>query len=148
MLLQRGRPRMISSAHVARILGLRRVKSTTDLRRAVANGLPKRSLGTVTSYVADDAKEAARLKADLIAPATFKRRSRVLKPEEGERIERLARVMALAETAFGSPRDARRFLANPHPELDGDRPLDAAKTELGARQIEEILWRMEYGLPV
>lgn len=56
--------------------------------------------------------------------------------------------MALAEAAFGSPQDARRFLAAPHPELDGDRPIDAARTELGARQIEEILWRMEYGLPV
>jgi putative toxin-antitoxin system antitoxin component (TIGR02293 family) len=67
--------------------------------------------------------------------------------EEGEKAERLARVVALAEEAFGSREDALDFLHTPHLELGGDRPLDAAQTELGARQVEEILWRMEHGLP-
>jgi putative toxin-antitoxin system antitoxin component (TIGR02293 family) len=62
-------------------------------------------------------------------------------------VERIARVAALAEAAFGSHEDALEFLHTAHPELGGDRPLDAARIELGARQVEEILWRMEYGLP-
>jgi putative toxin-antitoxin system antitoxin component (TIGR02293 family) len=140
---------VISSAHIAHILGLgRRVRSANDLRRAVARGLPKRSLGTVVSYVTADAEDAAQLKDDLIPSATYKRRTTTLKPEESERIERLARVMALAEQAFGATADARRFLTTPHPEMGGERPLDVALTELGARQVEEVLWRMEYGLPV
>ena len=48
---------------------------------------------------------------------------------------------------FGSQQDALEFLHTAHPELGGDQPLDAARTELGARQVEEVLWRMEYGLP-
>lgn len=140
---------MTTSTHVARILGLTaRIRSTNDLRRAVARGLPKRALAAVVAYVVTDAREAARLKNRLVPPATYKRRSATLKPEESERVERLARVMALAENAFGSTDDARRFLAAPHPELGGERPLDAAQTELGARQVEEVLWRMEHGLPV
>jgi putative toxin-antitoxin system antitoxin component (TIGR02293 family) len=140
---------MTTSTHVARILGLGpRIRSTNDLRRAIARGLPKRSLGSVVSYVVTNNEEAIRLKNHLVPPATYKRRVSTLKPEESERVERLARVMALAEDAFGSTADARGFLATPHPELGGERPLDAAQTELGARQVEEVLWRMEHGLPV
>ena len=140
---------MITSANVARILGLgARVRSQNDLRHAIARGLPKRALGSVVAYVVTDAGEAARLKNRLVAPATYKRRTTTLKPDESERVERLARVMALAEDAFGSADEARRFLLSPHPELADERPLDAAQTELGARQVEEVLWRMEYGLPV
>ena len=140
---------MITSMHVARILVLgSRVRSLDDLRRAVAHGLPKRALASVVAYVVADAEEASRIKNRLVPPATYKRRTTTLKPEESERVERLARVMALAEDAFGSTDDARHFLATPHPELAGERPLDVAQTELGARQVEEVLWRMEYGLPV
>jgi putative toxin-antitoxin system antitoxin component (TIGR02293 family) len=140
---------MISSIHVARILGLgASVRSMSDLRRAIARGLPKRALGSVVSYVVTDAEEATRLKNRLVPPATYKRRTATLKPDESERVERLARVMALAEDAFGTADDARRFLGAPHPELGGERPIDVAQTELGARQVEEVLWRMEYGLPV
>jgi putative toxin-antitoxin system antitoxin component (TIGR02293 family) len=80
--------------------------------------------------------------------AMYKRRTTALNPQESEKVERIARVAALAEAAFGSQRDALEFLLTAHPELDGDRPLDAAQSELGARQVEEILWRMEHGLPV
>ena len=140
---------MISSTDVARILGLgRRVQSIGDLRRAIARGFPKRTLGSVVSYVTTDPDEAVLIRNRLVPSATYKRRTATLKPEESERVERLARVMALAEQAFGSADDARRFLATPHPELAGERPLDVAQTELGARQVEEVLWRMEYGLPV
>ncbi len=140
---------MTTSTHVARILGLgSRVRSANDLRRAITRGLPKRALASVVAYVVTDAREAARLKNRLVPPATYKRRTTTLKPEESERVERLARVMALAEDAFGSTDEARRFLALPHPELGGERPLDVAQTELGARQVEEVLWRMEHGLPV
>jgi putative toxin-antitoxin system antitoxin component (TIGR02293 family) len=137
------------STQVARILGLgSRVRSTNDLRRAIARGLPKRSLGSVVAYVVADSDEGMRLRNRLVAPATYKRRVATLKPDEGERVERLARVMALAEEAFGSADDARAFLVTPHPELARERPLDVAQTELGARQVEEVLWRMEHGLPV
>lgn len=98
------------------------------------------------NYVAQNSEEAALLRDRLVPPATFKRRT-TLKPEEGARVERIARIAALAEDAFGSPEDGREFLHALHPELGGERPLDVAQTELGARQVEELLWRMEYGLP-
>jgi len=65
---------------------------------------------------------------------------------QSERLERLARVMALAEDVWESRDDARRFLTTPHALL-GERPLDLAQTELGARRVEDLLWRLEYSLP-
>lgn len=134
---------------VARILGVReRVVSADQLRHVVARGLPKRSLARVAAYLTPDARQAAALRNQVIPLATYKRRTATLRPEESERVERLARVMALAEDALGSADEARDFLAAAHPELGGDRPIEAARTELGARQVEELLWRLEHGLPV
>lgn len=135
-------------AAVARILGVHeRVVTADQLRHAVARGLPKRALARVAAYLTPDARQAAALRNQVIPLATYKRRTGVLKPDESERVERLARVMALAEDALGSAHQARAFLASEHPELGGDRPVDAARTELGARQVEELLWRLEHGLP-
>jgi putative toxin-antitoxin system antitoxin component (TIGR02293 family) len=140
---------MNPAENIARILGMRhRIASADDLRRWVGRGLPKRTLYHVVDYITEDVKEAKVLRDRLVPPATYKRRAATLRPEESEKVERIARVMALAETAFGSRDDARQFMHAPHPELGGDRPLDAVRSELGARLIEEILWRMEHGLPV
>jgi putative toxin-antitoxin system antitoxin component (TIGR02293 family) len=138
---------MVATEDVARVLGIEgEVATTTDLRKLIGRGLPKKALGHVVDYVTQSSEEAASLRDRLVPPATFKRRT-TLKPDEGAKVERIARIAALAEDAFGSPDDARDFLHTPHPELGGDRPLDIAQTELGARQVEELLWRMEYGLP-
>jgi putative toxin-antitoxin system antitoxin component (TIGR02293 family) len=66
---------------------------------------------------------------------------------ESERTERLARVIASAEVVWDDRADAKEWLLTPHPELNGKKPLDAAMSELGARQVEELLDRIYYGIP-
>ena len=63
------------------------------------------------------------------------------------RVERLARVMALAEHVWESREEAREFLREPHPALDEPAPLEVAQSELGARRVERLLTKLEYGLP-
>jgi len=70
-----------------------------------------------------------------------------LSPSESKRKKRIARVMAGAEFVWSDRSDARRFMTTPHPALQGRTPLDSALTELGARQVEEILDRIFHGLP-
>ncbi len=48
--------------------------------------------------------------------------------------------------ALGTEAEAREFMTTPHPELEGRSPIDAAKTDLGARRAEQILNALEYGL--
>jgi len=42
---------------------------------------------------------------------------------------------------------ARRFLHEPHAMLEGRSPVSVALTELGARRVEDLLWRLFHGLP-
>ncbi|MGI9091755.1 MAG: antitoxin Xre/MbcA/ParS toxin-binding domain-containing protein, partial [Gemmatimonadaceae bacterium] len=74
--------------------------------------------------------------------------SGVLSPEESERLERAARLTALAEWVWESRGAAQRFLTTPHPMLDGRSPIELAATDLGARRVEDLLWKLEYSLPV
>ena len=61
--------------------------------------------------------------------------------------ERLARLYALACQAFGNPPAATRFMMTPHPELSGRTPFHVALTEVGGREVEEVIERGLHGLP-
>lgn len=135
---------------VAEMLGGRAVLRSTvrtwvDLERVVRAGLPKRSLQLVASRAVEPGTPTNELVYQVVPAATFKRRSR-LSMEESERTERLARIVALAGAIWQDERDARAFLNRPHPLLDGETPLSVARTELGARRVERLLYDVEHGL--
>lgn len=143
---------MIDAAKVARILGGEpvlhaRIGSLAELQQVVAEGLPVRSLNETARYVAGNGRAATALKDRLVPRATRSRRTR-LKLTESERVERVARVMAIAEEVWENRDDALAFLNEPHPMLDGVTPLEMTETELGARRVEQLLMRLEYNLPV
>lgn len=145
---------MIDVAAVAAILygqqaaAAKRVSTLNELRVAVEAGLPKQALARTVAHAVADPAEARRVSERLVAPATLRRRGATLSPAESERVARLARVTATAERLLGDAAEARDFLATPHPLLGGERPLDLAQSELGAQQVEQVLWRMAYGIPV
>ena len=82
----------------------------------------------------------------IVPEATYKRRRDKLNAEESARTERLARIYATAQYVWSSEDEARGFLHTPHPLLQGRTPLDVSMTELGARRVEELLWRLYYGI--
>jgi putative toxin-antitoxin system antitoxin component (TIGR02293 family) len=120
--------------------------SFAELDAMVAKGLPKGVLKSSISHICLGADERRRLLYRIIPEATYKRRRETLSADESGRTERLARVFATAELVWGSEDDARAFLAADHPMLQGRTPLDVAMTELGARRVEELLWRLYYGI--
>jgi len=134
---------------IAEVMNLpQRIRSLGDLASAVRSGLPKSALKASASRLFPSPAAQTQLIHSVIPEATFKRRKDVLKPDESERTERLARVIATAQYVWDDDDDARRFLTTPHSELGGQRPIEVVLTELGARQIEELLWKLFYGLPV
>lgn len=136
---------------VAEVLGLeRRVRTVKELDDAVRAGLPLESLDSVVRRVAEDDSEARRIKDRIVPRATrYRRREQQrLKPAESERLERVARIVSLAEEVWESRADAREFLTTPQPALDDRLPLELAETDLGARQVEQLLMKLEHGLPV
>lgn len=138
---------VIEAGKIAQVLGLRRkISSVEQLERQVEAGLPKASLGAVARHVYGSSPDAAALMQRVIPAATFHRRGEGLKPQEGERVERLARVIATAEHVWGSADDARTFLATEHAMLSSKRPIEVALTELGARRVEHLLWSLFHGV--
>jgi putative toxin-antitoxin system antitoxin component (TIGR02293 family) len=142
---------MIRPDDVATVLGGkailgRNVRSMSELESTVSSGLPKRALRAAAERIATFPAEARRVMYQIVPEATYKRRSRLSRPES-ERTERLARVIAAAEHVWGDRVDAREWLTRPHPELGNRTPLDSAMTELGARRVEELLDRLYYGIP-
>jgi putative toxin-antitoxin system antitoxin component (TIGR02293 family) len=140
---------MIAPEKIAWVMGLRKgIRSLSDLSEAVSRGLPKSALRRSVERVVDDPRQRREVMHHVIPAATLKRRKDRLKREESERIERLARVIATAEYVWSDMEAAKLFLNTPHVEIGGRRPLEAAYTELGARQVEELLWKIFHGLPV
>lgn len=138
---------VVEPGKIAQVLGLRRrVTSVEQLEKQVEAGLPKASLSAVARYVYGNSPDAVALMQRVIPAATFHRRGEELKPQEGERVERLARVIATAEYVWNSVDDARVFLSRPHAMLSDKRPIEVALTELGARRVENLLWSLFHGV--
>ena len=142
----------IDAAGVARMLGGeqvlgRRVRSVSDLRETVEAGLPVRSLDVVARHVARNDRDTAELKYRVVPRTTLHRRTR-LTADEGQRLERLARMTMLAEEVWEDADLAHEFLTSAQPQLGGERPVEMARSDLATREVEELLARLEWSLPV
>ena len=86
---------------------------------------------------------------ELVVPRrTFARRVKrreSLTVEETDRAIRLARVAELAERIFGDKAKAHRWLRKPKRTLGQAAPLTYLASEAGARLVEDMLWRIDYG---
>ena len=125
-----------------------RVRTLEDLAQLVSNGLPFRSLRAVAERYPEPYRR--RIEQLVVPRTTLQRReaSGVLSPEESERLERVARLSALAEYVWESRDAAQQWLTTPLPLLRNEAPLDLAATDLGARRVEDVLWKLEHSLPV
>jgi putative toxin-antitoxin system antitoxin component (TIGR02293 family) len=140
---------MIEPQTIAEILGLgTSIRTVHELESAVSAGLPKRSLERLSARLYEDHRVASAYKFKIVPQATWKRRSKRLSVGESERTERLARVLAAAEHVWDDREQAREWMSKPHRELNGQSPLEAARTELGARRVENLLDKLYFGLPV
>lgn len=124
-----------------------RTPSAVFIEKAVEKGLPRNALRHLAEWLAgDDRAKITTLEWGVVPKTTLERRETQLSLQESERTERVARLIVHARRALGSEEEAREFMTTPHPELDGRRPIDAAKTDLGTRRTEQILNALEYGL--
>jgi putative toxin-antitoxin system antitoxin component (TIGR02293 family) len=83
-----------------------------------------------------------------ISKPTFHRRKAGgrLGPGESDRVVRFARLMGKAVEVLESEENARQWLTSPQFGLGGAVPLEYAETEVGAREVEDLLGRIDYGV--
>ena len=58
----------------------------------------------------------------------------------------MARVYALALRVFGNPEKARRWLSKAKTDFNEQTPLSMLRTDLGGRQVEEMLIQIDEGM--
>lgn len=130
----------------ARLIGVK-VKNPVDLVRHVEKGLAFTAVEALQQQMDLAAKEMAQLLD--IKFRTFLRRKEAgrLQPAESDRVLRTSRLFARAQDLFdGNQEAARAWLMTPQRALGGAVPLEIAKTEVGAREVEQIIGRLEQGV--
>lgn len=80
--------------------------------------------------------------------ATLHRRKKAgtLDRTESDRLVRYARLVSHATAALGGIEGARSWLVAPAIAFHGECPLDFADTEIGAREVDALLGRLEHGV--
>lgn len=113
---------------------------------AVRAGLPMQELAELRE-VLDLPMERIAAKVGM-SRATLHRRQKtgVLSRDESDKALRLARIAGHAIAVFGSDTRARAWLQAPQVGLGGEIPLDYAETEVGAREVESLLGRIDHGV--
>ena len=123
----------------------RALQTENDLRLAIREGFPQ-------SVVEEVMRSAGLTLAELattldLSPRSLQRRRQQgrLARYESDRLYRLARLIALAKRYIGDDKTAGRWLKRPNRALGGSAPLSLIDTELGAREVENVLGRIAYG---
>lgn len=120
---------------------------TSNLIRQVEKGLPFRVVERLRRNMGLTNEEFAELIQ--VRPRTLSRRKEGgrLQPDESDRALRASRLFGGALELFEGDADAARaWLSSAQPALGGAVPLSVAKTELGAREVEQLLGRLEHGV--
>jgi putative toxin-antitoxin system antitoxin component (TIGR02293 family) len=84
-----------------------------------------------------------------ISPRVLTRRKQQgrLTPDESDRLLRASRIFAKTIELFEGDRDAAAtWLTSPQHALGGGIPIDFAKTDIGSREVENIIDRLEHGV--
>jgi len=124
----------------------RTVPTSTELRERIRRGLPYRSLESVRERLRLSVREAASVLHMPARTLARRRQTRKLDGDESDRLYRIARVAAQAFAVFGAEDKAATWLRRPNRALNGELPIDLLDTDVGARQIEDILGRIEHGV--
>lgn len=116
----------------------------------VVKGLPTGEFDALRGMLGLTVEEMAH-KVGLSVATLSRRRAQdqPLDPQHSDRLMRYARLYWLAVGLFeGNAASAREWLKRPAISLGGRRPLDFAETEVGAREVEDLIGRLEYGVYV
>ncbi len=142
----------ISAEQIAFTLGGRQtlgrsVHNMRELDALVRDGIPRAALDSFLKLLErSDAVPPQMLRQKIVPRATYQR-ALTLNTQVSETTERLARLYALALSVFEDPNAVVSFLMSPHPELGNRAPFDVALTEIGGREVEEVIERGLHGLP-
>ena len=129
-----------------RILGVM-AESSGELIRQVGKGFSFHALHALESHSGIPVAQIVRILG--IPSRTLARRkaSGRLTADESEKLLRLSSTFENALELFeGNRRQALAWLSSPKKEFEDQTPLEYSRTEVGAREVEDLIGRLEHGV--
>jgi len=117
-----------------------------SLIRRIQRGLPFREVEDLQNKIDIPMEQLAEKLC--ISRSTLQRRKVAgrLSGDESDKVIRFSRLVGQATDVFGDIDKARAWLKHPQYGLGGTIPLDYVSTEVGAREVENLLGRIEYSV--
>jgi putative toxin-antitoxin system antitoxin component (TIGR02293 family) len=141
--LRRGAPG--PHAHVV-LLGLETFHPA-DLLAAMQKGLPYRAFERFRRNTSLSFERVCVLIGIPRRTMTRRKREGRFLPEESDRLLRASRLFGRTLELFEGDRDAAtEWLTAAQPALGGSVPLDLAMSEVGSREVERLVGRLEHGV--
>jgi putative toxin-antitoxin system antitoxin component (TIGR02293 family) len=129
-----------------KLLGIK-AQNTVQLVRAISKGF---SFGALERVRRETGLPLDRLAVSIgMSPRTLSRRKaeRKLTAAESDRLVTVARLLAQSVELFEGDREkAFRWFLQPNRALGNLPPLEMAGTETGAREVENLIGRLEHGV--
>ncbi len=115
----------------------------TFVRSTVKEGLPREAFDRIKGAIGTSSEELALVTE--IPPRTIARRKR-FKPDESERLLRVASAFQRTLELFQDIDKARKWFTTSKVALGGLSPLKCCDTEAGCREVENLLGRLDEGV--
>ena len=135
-------------ATVSELLGLRKaITDRLDFAHVVEQGLPARAIDRIKESLGlPDSELTSALAISTKTLGRMRKTGRPLSLVEGDRLYRLAQLIALAHDVFEQEDVVREWFRSPQIGLNNRTPLEVVVTEAGAREVEDLLLRIEHGV--
>ena len=125
----------------------RSYREGSEILPLVRQGLPFTALESLVRNAGVPQKDIA--SAIGMAATTLGRRRQAgrLSPLESDQVVRFARLVIATRRMMAGDADAtRRWLTTPHRRLGGEAPLHHASTEVGGREVEQLIGQIRHGV--
>jgi putative toxin-antitoxin system antitoxin component (TIGR02293 family) len=121
-------------------------QNATQLIARIKKGLPIKAFEQLCKTLEISEKELSGILQIPLSTLARRKKGGHLAFEESERLFRLSRLYDKAVEVFADAESARKWLREPAWGLGDVAPLKYADTELGSKEVEELLGRIEHGI--
>jgi putative toxin-antitoxin system antitoxin component (TIGR02293 family) len=124
----------------------KRIQDDTDLYEEIETGIKSSALIQFAKHtgLSEDCISAL---IPINKKTLLRRKAQgALDSKQSDRLIMIAKVCAHALNVFGSKEKTKAWLKTPNVALSNKKPIDMLKNSLGCSLLDEVLYRIEYGI--
>jgi putative toxin-antitoxin system antitoxin component (TIGR02293 family) len=137
--------RLLGGPQIIRLRSRSGRRDQDALIQLLRGGLPAAALDAVATQFGISASEIIRILRLPSRTLARRKKTGMLSADESDHLARFVRIGGLAEEVLGSTPGAGRWLREPNPALGGTPPIRWLDTDVGVKEIEQLLIRIAHG---